>query len=176
MLGVGEESGSGVDQDSPTPVDAYFDGFSGRKSLSDYADPISTGRKEAAVKFPLKPGMVCEWAFQKNCGGGVEPIVGCPGYPAQAIHHGPDKNTMRNVEGNVHRICHNCHNRWHALNDPHYGPRPTTPDGKVDATVPFTPGGNIGWEDSHNPEQASDEEIFEEEAKRRDYARAHGNL
>lgn len=58
--------------------------------------------------------------MQKNCGGGTMPIVGCLDGKQQARHHGPDKNTLNNERGNVHRICHTCHNRWHTLNDPDY--------------------------------------------------------
>jgi hypothetical protein len=156
-------------------IDAYFDGYTGSKSLDQYADPISTGRKEAVKKFPIKPGMVCEWAWLKNAGGGVKPIIGCPGHPAEAVHHGPDKNTMCNIEGNVHRICAECHNRWHATNDPFYGERPTTPDGKVDASVPFLPIDQDAL--PHDPDTfATDEMIHAEDKKRRDEARRHGTL
>lgn len=58
--------------------------------------------------------------MQKNCGGGQFPIVGCLNGIQQARHHGPDKNTLNNERGNVHRICHTCHNRWHTLNDENY--------------------------------------------------------
>lgn len=119
--------------------------------------------------------MVCEFAWLARAGGGVTPIVGCPGYPATDIHHGPDKNTLRNVVGNVHRICAYCHNRWHAVNDPAYGPRPTKADGSVNAGVPFTPV-DRPFED-HDPDtKATDEEVFAEEMKRRNDARRHGNL
>lgn len=114
--------------------------------------------------------MKCEWAWQKNCGGGVTPIVGCPGYAAEAIHHGPDKNTMKNVKGNVHRICSECHNRWHGLNDPAYGPRPTFEDGGVDASVPFVP--PVPYTE-HDPQPATDDEVFDEEKRRRYVARQH---
>lgn len=156
-------------------IEAYFDGYTGSKALEDYADPLSTGRKEAVKKFPITPGMVCEWAWLKNAGGGVEPIVGCPGHPAEAVHHGPDKNTMCNVEGNVHRICAECHNRWHAVNDPHYGERPTTPEGKVDASVPFIPvGKHFAQHDSVT--LAKDELVHAEDKRRRDDARRHGSI
>lgn len=166
---LGESSGDDgdfpdLDDDAP---EAYFDGFTGTKALTKYRDPVSTGRKEAAVKFPIKIGQKCEWAFQKDCGGGVVPIVGCVGYPATDIHHGPDKNTLRNVVGNVHRICANCHNRWHGANDPHYGPRPP-------ADQPFLPM-EREWVD-HAPVKATDDEIFEEEKRRRNDSRKHGNL
>lgn len=58
--------------------------------------------------------------MRKNCGGGQKPIVGCLNGKQQARHHGPDKNTLNNEVGNVHRICHTCHNRWHTLNDDDY--------------------------------------------------------
>jgi hypothetical protein len=162
---------------APKPeIDAYFDGYTGSKSLSDYADPLSTGRKEAVKKFPIKAGMVCEWAWLQNAGGGVEPIIGCPGHPAEAVHHGPDKNTMCNTEENVHRICAECHNRWHATNDKFYGERPTTPDGKVDASIPFLPleGHTVLPHDKVT--LAKDEVIHAEDKRRRDEARRHGSL
>lgn len=83
-------------------------------------DQQSTGRKRAAIAFPLDKEKLCEWAGKKNCGGGKFPIVGCVGNLQQARHHGPDKNTLNNEKGNVHRICHTCHNRWHTLNDEGY--------------------------------------------------------
>lgn len=108
------------------------DGFNAQKDISDYKDPLSTGRKRAATMYPITPGMVCEWAGLKNAGGGVVPIVGCLGRPASDRHHGPDKNTMNNAPDNLHRICDFCHNTWHAVNDPFYGPRP-------DFSLPFVP-------------------------------------
>jgi hypothetical protein len=166
--------------DEPEELEAYFDGYTGSKNLDSYSDPISTGRKEAAKKFPIKPGMVCEWAWLRYAGGGIEPIIGCPGHPAEAIHHGPDKNTMRNVEGNIHRICAECHNRWHAANDPYYGERPTTPDGKIDASVPFHPLNTKGERIDplpHDPVTlAPDEQIHAEDKRRRDEARRHGTI
>lgn len=158
------------DAPARTPVDEYFE-FDGRKALADYADPISTGRKDAAVKFPITVGMKCEWAMQKNCGGGPVPIVGCPGYAAEAIHHGPDKNTMRNEVGNVHRICAECHNRWHALNDSAYGPRPAFSDGTIDASVPFIPLSGVAL--PHTPTPASPAEVFAEEERRIAVALSH---
>jgi hypothetical protein len=90
------------------------------KEDEDVRDPKSTGRKRAAVAFPLEEGMKCEWSQLKFAGGGFYPIVGCASNFATNRHHGPDKNTLNNVEGNVHRICAFCHNRWHARNDPLY--------------------------------------------------------
>lgn len=91
-------------------------------------DQQSTGRKRAARLYPLHAESDCEWSGRSDCGGGTNPIIGCggiSGIPAgkqQARHHGPDKNTLNNEPGNVHRICHSCHNRWHAANDPDYDP------------------------------------------------------
>lgn len=55
-------------------------------------------------------------------GGGEFPIQGCSDGVQLNRHHGPDKNTLNNEPGNVHRICAHCHNRWHAKNDPDYDP------------------------------------------------------
>lgn len=90
------------------------------KDDSALKDQQSTGRKRAARMYPLDETVSCEWAGKKNCGGGKFPIVGCLGNLQQARHHGPDKNTLNNEGGNVHRICHSCHNRWHTLNDEGY--------------------------------------------------------
>ena len=88
-------------------------------------DPVSAGRKRAAVMYAISPGQVCEWAWFKNCGGGIEPIIGCTGRPASNIHHGPDKSTLNNVSDNISVICTFCHNRWHVANDKYYiEPRP----------------------------------------------------
>lgn len=95
----------------------------GYKDASLLKDPQSTGRKAAAVEYKITPGMLCEWAGLRSAGGGQFPIVGCGGNPAKHRHHGPDKNTLNNAPGNVHRICHFCHNRWHARNDPGYNSR-----------------------------------------------------
>ena len=137
------------------------DGYDGNKSLADYKDPISTGRKRAAEMYPIHPGMVCEWAGLRLAGGGVVPIVGCVGRPASDRHHGPDKNTMNNAPSNMHRICDYCHNTWHAVNDPYYGERP-------EHTLPFIPKGelNVDWFLHDSATKASMEEIIEAETKR----------
>lgn len=83
-------------------------------------DQQSTGRKRAAVMYPLDREADCEWKMRKSCGGGPKPITGCINGKQEARHHGPDKNTLNNDEGNVHRICHVCHNRWHTENDSVY--------------------------------------------------------
>jgi hypothetical protein len=88
-------------------------------------DPVSTGRKRAAVMYPIKPGQVCEWAFRKNCGGGPIRIIGCAGRPAVNLHHGIDKSTLNNDRENMSIICTYCHNRFHAANDKFWvEPRP----------------------------------------------------
>lgn len=89
------------------------------KDPEDITDPYSTGRKRAAIQYPLFRTNPCEWRGKKNVGGG-EPIVGCIKGLQQDRHHGPVKNPLRNEPGNVHRICKYCHNRWHAVNDPIY--------------------------------------------------------
>lgn len=90
------------------------------KNDNSLRDQQSTGRKRAAVLYPLNPEANCEWKGLKLAGGGKQPIIGCYEGKQQARHHGPDKNTLNNDIGNVHRICHHCHNRWHTLNDEDY--------------------------------------------------------
>lgn len=96
------------------------------KSGEDMSNVEATGRKRSVAAKPIKTGMVCEWAFLKEAGGGVAPIAGCPGHPAKHVHHGPDKSVLNNnPETNLSRICTHCHNRWHTANDPFYLlPRP----------------------------------------------------
>jgi hypothetical protein len=98
-----------------------------RKNQSKLKDPLSTGRKEAARKYKIDKDADCEWAYLEKAGGGKHPIKGCGltsvGVEKQAhLHHGPDKNTLNNEPGNVHKIGHFCHNRWHAANDDDYDP------------------------------------------------------
>ena len=155
-------------------IETYFDGFEGTKDPSEYADPMSSGRKKAARVAPIKPGMICEWAWLANAGGGVVPIIGCPGRPASDRHHGPDKNTLHNNVGvNLHRICDWCHNQWHAKNDPFYGERPRNADGSIDATKPFVPEGVDVL--PHDPvTRATDADVYKEDGLRREEARKHG--
>lgn len=129
----------------------------------DITDITSTGRKRAAQLYPIMEGMLCEWAGLKFAGGGVEPIIGCSGQILTADkgptrgdrHHGPDKNVISNEPGNVHRICSTCHNRWHALNNKYYGPRPLA----VEQYLPVVPF------EKHDPVTlATDEEREENEA------------
>lgn len=93
-----------------------------RRTKRDAAlkDQQSTGRKRAARMYPLDRTLACEWKLKANCGGGLYPILGCFSGVQEARHHGPDKSTSNNEEGNVHRICYCCHNRWHAVNNPDY--------------------------------------------------------
>lgn len=81
---------------------------------------VSAGRKRAAELYPLDQTQPCEWRGLANCGGGKFPILGCQNGYQKARHHGPDKDTLNNEKGNVHRICARCHNTWHAKNDEHY--------------------------------------------------------
>jgi hypothetical protein len=90
------------------------------KNPEDMLDPKSTGRKRAALLYPIYKEEPCEWRGKAECGGGKYPITGCVEGTQRHRHHGPVKETTRNEPGNVHRICHQCHNRWHALNDQHY--------------------------------------------------------
>lgn len=137
------------------------DGYESNKDISEYKDPISTGRKRAAQMYPIEVGMVCEWAGLKHAGGGIVPIVGCIGRAASDRHHGPDKNTMNNAPDNMHRICDFCHNTWHALNDPGYGSRPAH-------TEPFIPKGERGtdWFLHDGETKATTEEVLAAETKR----------
>lgn len=103
------------------------------KEDDEVTDVESTGRKRAAIAYPIEVGKtVCEWKGLKFAGGGINPIIGCHGNLASDRHHGPDKSTLNNSAGNVHRICATDHNRWHTKNDEYYGDRP--PNGQ-----PFLP-------------------------------------
>lgn len=102
-------------------VEAGSEGWTGKgKKDHKIRDPHSTGRKRAAILFPLDRDLPCEWAEASNenpMGGGPFPIkFGCNSLQSHR-HHGPDKNTMNNSEGNVHRICATHHNNWHVKND-----------------------------------------------------------
>lgn len=113
------------------------------KSATALRDVLSTGRHRAAIAKPITDGMPCEWAGLKFAGGGVEPIIGCPGNllfkkrGQYARHHGPDKSVLNNTQENLHLICPNCHNRWHARNDKYYGDG--TGDSRPDAGETWLP-------------------------------------
>jgi len=131
---------------------------------SEITDIISTGRKRAAMMYPIFKDMVCEWAGLAKAGGGVEPIIGCAGNIIQPNkgpdkgdrHHGPDKNVINNGPNNVHRICAKCHNRWHALNNKYYGPRPP-------ADEPFVPLEEHDWEYHDSTSKADPSQIEKNE-------------
>lgn len=122
----GIDSGSSISSDvldggdSPDIEETEEEEFRTYKDESTLVDQQSTGRKRAAKMYPLDETALCEWAMKKNAGGGKFPITGCLNGLQQARHHGPSKNTLDNYKGNVHRICHQCHNRWHTLNDEGY--------------------------------------------------------
>jgi len=107
---------------------------------------VSAGRKEAAELYPINDGDICEWARLANCGGGLNPIMGCLGNLAEHRHHGPDKLTTNNTPGNVHRICTPCHNLWHARNNSVY-------DRELYRTL------------LHSPRQAAIEELLTKKVK-----------
>lgn len=128
----------------------------------DISDIKSTGRKRAAMLYPIYEDMQCEWAFLKNAGGGIYPIIGCAGNTIKPVkegphaghrHHGPDKNTIENSPGNVHRICARCHVHWHIKNNPTYSnERPATDQ-------PYLPNPELGEIKKHDDQTlASDEE------------------
>lgn len=114
--------GNGVreEEDDSSSNDSRITHSIRRNSRSGGSSSQSAGRKIAARRYPLNEEADCEWQGKANCGGGDYPILGCLEGKQQARHHGPEKNVQNNEEGNVHRICHYCHYRWHAKNDPSY--------------------------------------------------------
>ena len=130
------------------------------KDFGDITDVQSTGRKRCAIMYPIEDGMVCEWAKLQNSGGGVVPVMGCLGNAATNRHHGPDKNTLNNTAGNVHRICSHCHNWWHGQNDRYYGSRPS-------GTEPFIPVGESSWTLHDKETTATIEEVVLDQLKRK---------
>lgn len=130
---------------------------------------LTTGRKRAGRLVPIMTGMVCEWSHLRYAGGGIMPIVGCdgnklakvkrgadlpPGIDSRGeLHHGPDKATLNNAPGsNLHRICSECHHRWHALNDRYYDKvRPA-------ADQPWVPEEQYGRVWPHDPISLATEE------------------
>ncbi len=116
------------------------------KSPENIKDPYSTGRKRAAIQYPIFKTNPCEWRGKKNCGGGLQPIIGCISGLQRDAHHGPIKNPLRNEPGNVHRICKHCHNRWHTVNDSIYD--------------------EVAYENlPHKPESATELELLANEAQ-----------
>jgi len=133
---------------------------------SDIGDVKSTGRKRAAMLYPIFDGQLCEWSGLAFAGGGVVPIVGCDGNTISPTkegphaghrHHGPDKNTINNGPLNVHRICTSCHTYWHAQNNRYYeGERPA-------ADQPWMPVAPEGMQVfKHDPDTLATPEEIEE--------------
>lgn len=139
----GQESEEQADKDSGRPSRSLSSSSSIRtrssKRDASLKDQQSTGRKRAARLYPLDREQTCEWKGLTDCGGGPKPILGCFNGKQQARHHGPDKSVSNNEEGNVHRICHCCHYRWHAVNNALYDWNATTVN-------------------AHNPRPQTDEE------------------
>lgn len=108
-----------------------------QKADEDIRDPKSTGRKRAVLVKSISPGDICEWAGLKFAGGMIDPIVGCMGNLAAAIHHGQqgNKSTLDNRVENLAKICDTCHNRVHSLNDKYYGEDPITADWYPDSSA-----------------------------------------
>lgn len=129
------------------------------KTPEAITDVQSTGRKRAALMFPIEENEVCEWAGLLNAGGGVNAIIGCVDNMATAIHHGPDKNTLNNKRENIHKICAFCHNYWHAQNDQYYGERPV-------GTEPFIPLDGSDWKLPDTETKATDEQLVKEMIRR----------
>ncbi len=139
------------------------------QNIGSLRDPLSTGRKRVAEMYPIPKGKTCEWAGLAAAGGGAHPIIGCVGYPATDLHHGPDKNTLNNMRAsagtstgaqNVHQICSFCHNAWHTANDPDYPKR----DYVEDQDQPWLPNGQVY---DHDPDtMASKEDIYRVDAER----------
>jgi hypothetical protein len=123
-----------LNQVSGVPKEDRSVGSRDYKDSKSSIDPKSTGRKRAARDYPIHNGMPCEWRGLANAGGALS-IVGCIDGIATHRHHGPNKDTLHNEKGNVHRICTKCHNRWHTRNDGSYnwnGPwEPHDPDTKA---------------------------------------------
>lgn len=147
------------------------------RDIGSFDDVASTGRKRVAEMYPITPGQVCDWARLGNCGGGVEPVMGCLGNPATDLHHGPDKNTLNNEKGsrgvgeqeNVHALCSFCHNDWHAKNNRYYPEY----DRQEQQAQPWLPLSDEPW-GPHAPQPASIEELLENERQRTEKDKSNG--
>jgi len=130
--GKGQDSGSGQQESRSGSRRRTSDRTKNDQQLKD---PHSTGRKRAVTLHGhADPTQPCEWQGKANCGGGHFPILGCMSGVQENLHHGPDKNTLNNERSNIHKICSQCHNRWHTLNDPGY-----EPDGHHESHSPREP-------------------------------------
>jgi hypothetical protein len=148
-----------------------------KKDIGDFRDPESTGRKAIDDLYPIQPGQICDWAWKRGCGGGVVPILGCPGHPASDLHHGPDKNTLNNAKvsrgigrlENAWAICSFCHNDFHAKNDAYYPPY----DRVAQQAQPWLP----QYPEGFTPfvmEDADPDEVLAQEARRKKEHARHG--
>lgn len=174
---------SPVADEEPTleDIDGIVKRGRGRPPKEDHelVDPESAGRKRAAAKVQIK-NQRCEWTYHAKAGGGVKPIVGCIGYPAVALHHGPDKSTLNNTrpedvgEGepyNLHAICVFCHNRWHVANDKFFGD-----NGALDRPEDNSAWVPIGEYEEHKPGLLLDTvHVMMEEMSRLKLEKAEGN-
>jgi hypothetical protein len=153
------------------------DAWLGTRDIGTLADVTSTGRKRVARMYPISPGQVCEWAGKKHCGGGPVPIMGCINNPATDLHHGPDKNTLNNAKAsrgigaaeNVHVVCSECHNAWHAANDPYYPEY----DRQEQQAEPWLPNAPFEW----GPQEmvpAEFDELADEERRRHEQRQKRG--
>lgn len=141
-------------------------------------DPESTGRKRMVKMYPIEVGMVCEWARLRYAGGGPKPIIGCLNNPATDQHHGPDKNTLNNAKcsrgcgdtENIHIICSECHNAWHAANDEFYPKY----DRILDQAQPWLPYTEEPWGPQNSTEEASFDELMLEEKRREERRKQRG--
>lgn len=102
------------------PIKQLLSTRRGRPHITDgskLADVLTTGRHRAAVRISkeyLAAQHVCSWAGLAAAGGGVVPIIGCPGNIATDRHHGPNKSVLDNDDNyvdfghNLHAICRYC--------------------------------------------------------------------
>lgn len=154
------------------------DAWNSTKDIGTLADPESTGRKRVVEMYVIEAGMVCEWARLKHAGGGPVPIIGCMGNPATDWHHGLDKNTLNNAKRsrgvgtaeNVHLICADCHNAWHAANDKFYPPY----DRIADQTKPWIPTMEQEWGPQDSTEEATFDELIAVERQREERRKKRG--
>lgn len=146
------------------------DAWPSTRDIGSLKSAMSVGRKRADKMFPINVGDVCDWAWLQNAGGGVHPIIGCPGNQATDLHHGPDKNTLNNERGidgvgvntNVWKICSFCHNTWHGLNNPTY---PEGYDRDEQQDRPWLPVGDIK---PHDPVTLADrDEVYRIDKERK---------
>ena len=176
-----DEPGTASAPPQPIKGDSGYihpDAWPSTADIGTLTDVESTGRKRVAKMYPITGGQTCEWARLKYAGGGPHPIIGCMGNPASELHHGPDKNTLNNEKAsrgigtreNVHVICSECHNAWHAANDDFYAKY----DRDAQQTEPWIPNHLGEWGPQNSLEQASFEELTEVARTRDERRRKRG--